>query len=129
MSIIFDIDSIIEEAKKSSLKSQKHYKPKEKRFSKLDFTVSNSEIKRGTIGGTNQNAQYLTTPKRKIENEIERVVYNDPATIVFWKNGKKTVVKCQNGEKFDKEKGLAMAIVKYMCGNTATYYEVFKEYI
>lgn len=43
--------------------------------------------------------------------KIKDVIYNDPATIVFWEDGTKTVVKCKN-EKFDPEKGLAMAFQK-----------------
>lgn len=48
--------------------------------------------------------------------QIENVIFNDPATIVFWRDGSKTVVKAQN-EPFDKEKGLAMAIAKKVYGN------------
>lgn len=48
--------------------------------------------------------------------EIEKVIFNDPATIVFWKDGTKTVVKCQKGDIFDEEKGLAMAICKKVYG-------------
>lgn len=59
---------------------------------------------------------------------IKRVKFNDPATIVFWSDGSKTVVKCQDNEPFDKEKGLAMAIVKRMVGNTGRYNEIFKEW-
>ena len=58
---------------------------------------------------------------------IHSVIFNDPATIVLWANGQKTVVKTQKGEKFDPEKGLAMALVKYFLGNKGSYYEVFKE--
>ena len=58
---------------------------------------------------------------------IHSVIFNDPATIVLWANGRKTVVKTQKGEKFDPEKGLAMALVKYFLGNKGSYYEVFKE--
>lgn len=60
--------------------------------------------------------------------EIEKVIFSPPATIVFWSDETKTVVKC-NGEKFDKEKGLAMAIAKKTLGNKGSYYEVFKEWI
>lgn len=60
--------------------------------------------------------------------EIEKVIFSPPATIVFWSDETKTVVKC-NGEKFDKEKGLAMAIAKKTLGNKGNYYEVFKEWI
>ena len=44
--------------------------------------------------------------------EIDRMIFNDPATVVIWKDGKKTVVKTQKGEKYDPEKGLAMAVMK-----------------
>ena len=47
--------------------------------------------------------------------KIKRVIFNDPATIVFWENGDKTVAKCRN-EKFDPEKGLAIAIAKKVIG-------------
>ena len=60
--------------------------------------------------------------------DIERVVFNDPATIVIWEDGTKTVVKCNN-EKYDKEKGLAMCIAKKWFGNTGKYFDVFKKFI
>ena len=58
--------------------------------------------------------------------EIEDVVFNPPATIIFWSDGTKTVVKTQNGERFDKEKGLAMGICKKISGNRGAYYDIFK---
>jgi len=61
--------------------------------------------------------------------KIKDVIFNDPATIVFWEDGGKTVVQCQNGEEFDPEKGLAMAISKKVYGNNHDYYEVFKKWI
>lgn len=59
---------------------------------------------------------------------IKRVIFNPPATIVLWNDGTKTVVKCSENDAFDKEKGLAMAIVKRTNGNTGSYFDVFKEY-
>jgi hypothetical protein len=44
------------------------------------------------------------------------VIYNDPATIIFWIDGTKTVVKC-DGEEYDPEKGFAMAVCKKVFGN------------
>lgn len=61
--------------------------------------------------------------------EIKNVIFNDPATIVFWTDNTKTVVKVQDGDEFDPEKGLAMAIVKRMNGNTGKYCEIFKKWI
>lgn len=60
--------------------------------------------------------------------KIKNVIYNRPATIVFWKDGTKTVVKCEN-EEFDPEKGLAIAIAKKALGNNYHYYDVFKKWL
>lgn len=68
-----------------------------------------------------------TEPKEPISFEVDKVIFNDPATIVYWKDGTKTVVKTQNGESFDTEKGLAMAISKKAYGNKGNYNEVFKK--
>lgn len=57
--------------------------------------------------------QLRKTHKETADNIVKRIIFNPPATIVFWQDGTKTVVKCQNGEEFDPEKGLAMAIVKH----------------
>ena len=58
--------------------------------------------------------------------QIKDVIYNDPATIVFWMDGTKTVVKCGDYDIYDPEKGLAMAIAKKALGNQGNYYETFK---
>lgn len=59
---------------------------------------------------------------------IRKVIFNDPATIVIWSDGSKTVVKCGPEDSFDTEKGLAMAIVKKMAGNDNRFHKVFKQY-
>ena len=59
---------------------------------------------------------------------IRKVIFNDPATIVLWSDGTKTVVKCGPEDSFDMEKGLAMAIVKKMAGNDNRFHKVFKQY-
>lgn len=60
---------------------------------------------------------------------IDKVIFSGPATIVFWNDGTKTVVKAQEGELFDPEKGLAMAISKKVFGNQGNYFEEFKKWI
>ena len=61
--------------------------------------------------------------------QIKDVIFNNPATIVFWVDGTKTVVKCQDGDIYDPEKGLAMAISKKALGNQGNYCEVFKKWL
>lgn len=59
---------------------------------------------------------------------IKNVIFNEPATIVFWADGTKTVVKCQEGDEFDPEKGLTMAIAKKLYGNKGSYCEQIKKW-
>lgn len=61
--------------------------------------------------------------------KIKNVIFNEPATIIFWSDGSKTVVKCQEGEGYDPEKGMAMAISKKALGNMGNYCEVFKKWL
>ena len=67
------------------------------------------------------------TKNPEYQFKIKRVLFNNPATIVFWADGDKTVVKCQNGEPYDPEKGLAMAISKKALGNDRAYYDEFQK--
>ena len=60
---------------------------------------------------------------------IKKVIFNEPATIVFWEDGSKTVVKCQDGDIYDQEKGLAMAISKKALGNKGNYCNEFKKWL
>lgn len=59
---------------------------------------------------------------------IKDVIFKKPATIVFWTDGTKTVVKCQNDDVFDPEKGLAMAIAKKAFGNKGNYCNEIKKW-
>ena len=63
------------------------------------------------------------------KEDIKKVIFNDPATIVYWKDGTKTVVKCQDGDVYDKEKGLAMCVAKKFFGNKGNFNKVFNKFI
>lgn len=69
---------------------------------------------------------YNTTSK--IPN-IKQVYFNEPVTVVLWENGDKTIVRCQNGDTYSKESGLAIAIMKYMSGNKGRFNDIFKKWI
>lgn len=60
--------------------------------------------------------------------EIKDVIVNYPATVILWKDGTKTVVKCEN-EDFDLEKAIAMAFARKALGNKYGYYNVFKKWL
>lgn len=60
---------------------------------------------------------------------IEDVIFNDPATIIKWKDGTKTVVKVQEGDMYDPSVGFAMAVCKKVFGNKGNFNEVFKKWV
>jgi len=74
---------------------------------------------------------YLETPdalKRQTEDTVidkvpqaEHIVFNDPATVVFWDDGTKTVVKVAEGDKFSEEYGMAMAYMKKIFGSNRKF--------
>lgn len=62
---------------------------------------------------------------------ITNVIFNPPATIVFWSDNTKTVVRCDESlEDYDPEKGIAMAISrKMLADNKREYYYVFQHWL
>lgn len=74
---------------------------------------------------------YITKKEavKTMRNSIEKIIFNDPATIIIWGNGDKTIVKCGEGEIYDPEKGMAMAIAKHFLGDKGNYYETFKKWL
>lgn len=52
---------------------------------------------------------------------IKSVKFNPPATIIFWTDGTKTVVKCQDGDFYNAETGFALAYLKKLLGNDNTF--------
>lgn len=72
------------------------------------------------------NEEYRFSEKTIISTKVypNRVTFSGPATIVFWSDGTKTIVKCTDADTWDWEKGLAMAICKKFLGEN--YRKTFK---
>lgn len=94
----------------------------------------------GNTTNTNANRQTFYTTKNindfnvdqadKVGNYIiEKIIYNNPATIIKWTDGTKTVVKCQKGDIYSKETGLAMCICKKIIGNKGNFNDVFNKWL
>lgn len=71
----------------------------------------------------------INQEKPRLDLGIKDVIFNDPATIILWNDGTKTVVKVQDGDVFDPEKGLTMAIIKKLLGNQGNYYNELKKWL
>ena len=59
--------------------------------------------------------------------QIREVIFHPPATVINWTDGIKTVVKCRADDKFDREKGLALCVMKRMLGDQ--FHKALKQYI
>lgn len=56
------------------------------------------------------------------EMKIKRVIFDGPATVVFWTDGSKTVVKCTDNDSYSYEVGVAMATLKKIFGESYSKY-------
>ena len=70
---------------------------------------------------------YIFYPKENLIPPIEKIIFNPPATIVFWDDGEKTVVKCKKSEEFDYECGLAFAIAKRYFGSRSEFKKAIRK--
>ncbi len=85
----------------------------------------------GTLSDFGFTEEWLLPAKCEVkisECRIKDVKFSGPATIVFWTDGTKTVVKCRKGDKFDPEKGIAMACAKKLLGNEDGYHKEIAKY-
>ena len=61
--------------------------------------------------------------------DIKKVIYNDPATIVLWADGTKTVVKCREDDVYDEQTGLLLCMAKKMYGNDGKFNNVLRKWM
>lgn len=59
--------------------------------------------------------------KGLFKSDIKQVIYNNPATIVYFTDGSKIVVKTMEGDEFNEEVGLAMAVMKKIFGSSTAF--------
>ena len=97
-------------------------------FSKFEGRTMGIEKAEPRLSYVDYSRYYKTATTNYIP-EIKNVIFDDPTTIDFWDDGTKTVVKCQPGDNFDPEKGLAMAIVKKTYGNKGSYCNKLKKWL
>lgn len=96
----------------------------------LTAYIRENFVCRSDLDGRSAEHNAITNSYLQVSHPyITKVIFNDPATIVYWSDCSKTVVKCGEGDTFDPEKGLAMAIVKKALGNKGTYYNEIKKWL
>lgn len=120
--------------------------------SEFEGAVTRSEYSPGPFGRSGYSELTVTTlkPGRTGQYGIKKVVFNNPATVVYWDDGTQTVVYCQDNMKkvkktvggktvevmkpqksdtYSEEVGLAMALAKKHYGNGGSYNNIFRKFL
>lgn len=100
-----------------------------KTMNKVTFSDEQVAYDKGYDEGWNQRGHIDEIAYGRSALRIKKVIFNDPATIVFWADGTKTVAKAHGDDKFDKEVGLTVCIAKKALGNRSNFDKVFKKWI
>ena len=58
--------------------------------------------------------------------EPKSIIFNKPATIVFWKDGTKTVVKCAKGEKWNEYNAFCAALAIKIFGSNSRVQKIVR---
>lgn len=96
------------------------YEKEEKDMRKNCVTVS--DVYNGMTDAQQKVCQFMVGKAIKnvtrsfAPDSIKKVIYNDPATIIFWSDGTKTIVKCMEDDDYDPEKGFMAAVTKKAFG-------------
>lgn len=83
----------------------------------LDKMSVEKAEKKVLIARFNQRFTRTSTNRYRIKD----VIFNNPATIIFWEDGDKTVAKCKEGETYSPEVGVMVCYFKKVI--TAVYWE------
>lgn len=120
--LAYEVDDVFKtiENTRKNVQNTKHLNPVSE-YIKADIEQTKELF--NSVYGINKARNDKTLPA------IEKVIFNDPATIIFWKDGTKTVVKCGDNDIYDAEKGMAMAIAKKALGNKGNYCNEFKKWV
>ena len=79
-----------------------------------EFTEEQKKVLYYLIGKVQEDA-------KAEKSEPTKILVQGTATIIWWSDGTKTIVKCQKGDKMDPEKGIAMCVMKKFMGTNETH--------
>lgn len=75
-----------------------------------------------------QNLESIFNSRSDLPN-IKNVYFNNPVTVVLWDDGTKTLVRCQDGDTYSRETGLALCVAKKAMGNNGKFNDIFHKWI
>lgn len=92
-------------------------------YKELEQEINNSFLENELAEDEIDNDLNLIRMIEELEEEeqydylaYERIIFNDPATIIIWADGTRTVVKACKEDKFDKGVGLKTALLQRVFG-------------
>jgi len=108
--------------------------------SDLDWLYKKSEakMKEALKGAKNYmkkstEVKFYTTPTTYMGPikccDVDRIIFNPPATIVFWKDGSKTVVKCHGDQTFNPYYGFCAALAKHIYKSNSAVNRMVDKYV
>lgn len=89
------------------------------------LVVNDDQIKSYVKNQLNSAYGAKCAEKKVDPMHISKVYFNNPVTVVLWADGTKTIVRCQEGDAYSKEVGLAMCFAKKALGNKGNFNDVF----
>jgi hypothetical protein len=71
--------------------------------------------------GINPSLLQLNLTNNNYKETPDHIIFNGVTTICIFHDGTKVISRPQNGEKFDRETGVAMCIAKYVYGSRSKF--------
>lgn len=75
-----------------------------------------SKARRDAHDYMQKDSEFAEWLHRQFRFAPKEIIYNDAATIVYWTDGTKTVVKCNENDEYSEYSGFVAAVAKKMYG-------------
>lgn len=75
-----------------------------------------SKARRDAHDYMQKDGEFTAALYRQFQFMPKEIIYNDAATIVYWTDGTKTVVKCNENDEYSEYAGFVAAVAKKMYG-------------
>lgn len=75
-----------------------------------------SKARRDVHDYMQKDSEFIATLHHQFRFAPKEIIYNDAATIVYWTDGTKTVVKCNENDEYSEYAGFVAAVAKKMYG-------------
>ena len=92
------------------------------------YTITNNDILNVFGIDLDKKEEKKHQPKPDSKYIPKQIIFNAPATIVFWKDGTKTVVKCMEDEDFNPYYGFVAALAKKIFVTNSEVNRIVKKY-